>query len=192
MKAELIPVVSALTQTELFRGIPLPALERLAALGRRQTFATGAALMRQGDASEALHVILRGRVRVERYQQSRAEPQVLAEFLPGEIVGEMGVLDNAPRSATVVALDETETLGLTAGALAVVFSQYPSAAGAMMRTLTQRLRDADEVVDELLGDAPPAESRRFPSIAQSNREALALQMVSAEFMDRLKAAIRAT
>src|SRR5690349_8943792 len=119
VKREHIPIVSALSQIELFRGIPLEALARLAEYGQLCSFQAGEPLMRQGDRSEALHVILKGRVRVERQNPSHDEPLVLAEFLPGDVVGEMGVLEGAPRSATVSALEETETLGLSAATLAV-------------------------------------------------------------------------
>ncbi|OLC11860.1 MAG: hypothetical protein AUH44_01290 [Chloroflexi bacterium 13_1_40CM_68_15] len=77
--------------------------------GKRHRYTAGKVLMRQGDPSETMHVLLTGRVRVER-EQSPEGKVLLAELGANEVVGEIGVLDHAPRSATVTAIEATETL----------------------------------------------------------------------------------
>src|SRR5215208_6823620 len=71
-----------------FEGLPDGALSRLAELARRRTFTRGAVLMRQGDPSESLHLLVSGRVRVERSHPSLTAPVFVAELGPGEVVGE--------------------------------------------------------------------------------------------------------
>src|SRR5207247_10638609 len=95
----------------------------LAERGRPRHFAAGVVIIRQGDASDALHVITRGRVRVERGQAGET-PLVLAELGAGDVIGEMGLLDNAPRSATVTALEDTDSLALHHTVLAVAVVQH--------------------------------------------------------------------
>ena len=138
-----------LAEANGFRDIPLDGLRRLAEQGQPRSFEAGAELMRQGEVGNAMYVILRGRVRVERSHPDLTEPLALAELGPGEVVGEMGLLDGSPRSATVTAVDETETVELSADVLGQVVVQYPDVSGALLRLLTRRLRSTDELADEL-------------------------------------------
>jgi len=146
-------VTSPLAGVALFKDLPEPGLQTLVERGRPKRFAAGDVIMRQGDSSEALHVITRGRVRVERSQAAET-PLVLAELTAGDVIGEMGLLDNAPRSATVTALEDTETLEIHATVMALVLMQYPQVASALLRTLSRRLRSADELADALARRPP--------------------------------------
>ncbi|TMC06025.1 MAG: cyclic nucleotide-binding domain-containing protein [Chloroflexi bacterium] len=146
-------MASSLAGVALFKELPEPGLEMLAERGRPKHFAAGAVIMRQGEASDALHVITRGRVRVERGQAGET-PLILAELGPGDVIGEMGLLDNARRSATVTALEDTETLEIHATVMAVVVMQYPQIATALLRTLSRRLRSADELADAIARRPP--------------------------------------
>ena len=137
----------------LFKELPEPGLQMLAERGRPRHFATGEVIMQQGDASDALYVITSGRVRVER-DQAAEPPLVLAELGPGDVIGEMGLLDGGPRSATVTAIEDTETLEIHATVLAVVVMQYPQITTALLRTLSRRLRSADELADQLARRPP--------------------------------------
>lgn len=146
-------MTSPLARVALFKELPEPGLQMLAERGRPKLFATGAVIMRQGDPSDTLHVITRGRVRVER-DQAGETPLVLAELGAGDVVGEMGLLDNSPRSATVTALEDTETLEIHASVLALVIMEFPLVAAALLRTLSRRLRSADELADALARRPP--------------------------------------
>jgi CRP-like cAMP-binding protein len=146
-------VTSPLARVALFKELPEPGLQMLAERGRPKHFATGTVIMRQGDASDTLHVITRGRVRVDR-DQTGDTPLVLAELGVGDVIGEMGLLDNAPRSATVTALEDTETLEIHATVMALVVMEFPQVAAALLRTLSRRLRSADELADALARRPP--------------------------------------
>jgi CRP-like cAMP-binding protein len=141
-------MASPLAHVALFKELPEPGLQMLAERGRPKRFAAGTMIMRQGDASDALHVITRGRVRVER-DRAGETPLVLAELGAGDVVGEIGLLDNSPRSATVTAIEDTETLEIHATVMALVVMQFPQVAAALLRTLSRRLRNADELADAL-------------------------------------------
>jgi len=137
-----------LAEVEIFRPLPEDALEALTMRGKHHHYLAGQVLLRQGDPSETMHVLLTGRVRVER-DESKEGKVLLAELGPNDVVGEMGVLDHAPRSATVTAIEATETLELHSTALAVVLIQYPAVAAILLRTLSRRLRGADDLVEQL-------------------------------------------
>ena len=100
---------------ETTSGIPMDVLFSFACRTKIRRFAAGSVLMRQGDVSDCMHVIVAGQVRVEREEPRLGnEPILLAELGPGEIVGEIGVVLGAPRSATVTAVADTETMELRA------------------------------------------------------------------------------
>src|SRR5262245_28699678 len=96
-------MLSVLAQVDAFKDLPPEGLAMLVALGQPRSFPAGSVLMRQGDPSESLYVVVSGRVKVEREVGGGQPPLQLAELGPGEVVGEMGVLDREPRSATVTA-----------------------------------------------------------------------------------------
>jgi CRP/FNR family cyclic AMP-dependent transcriptional regulator len=135
----------------LFRSASAEARRTLSERGRPRVFKSGDVLMRQGEQGDAMHVILSGRVRVERTPPGETGPRLLAELGPNDVVGEIGVLDGGPRTATVTALEETQTLELHRTLLAVVLIQHPDVASELLRTLSQRLRTTDEILDTLTG-----------------------------------------
>jgi CRP/FNR family cyclic AMP-dependent transcriptional regulator len=142
--------VAVLAQVDVFRGLPPAALQSLARRAEVRSFSTGAALMRQGDVSESMYVIVQGRVRVERSDALLKGPLVLAELNAGDIVGELAVLDGEPRSASVTAIEPTTTLELSAPALAMTVLQHPEVSRALLMVLSQRLRSTDQLAVRLL------------------------------------------
>jgi CRP-like cAMP-binding protein len=138
-----------LLRAGVFKALPERACVELAAFGRRRLFAPDVPLMRQGEPATCMHLILRGRVRVERSHPALLDPLPLAELGEGATVGELGLLDGAPRSATVIALEETETVELDAQALAATLLRYPRAAETLLQTLSRRLRSVDELAAQL-------------------------------------------
>lgn len=110
--------------------------------------------MQQGDPADVVHVITRGLVRIERIHPSLLEPLVLAELGPGEVVGEMGVLDGSPRSATATAAEPTDTVELSAALLKEILERFPQATAGLLRILTTRLRSTDELIAYFAANQP--------------------------------------
>ena len=140
-------MLAVLSGVELFQALPADGLTILVREGQRRSFSSGSHLMLQGELGTSLHVILEGLVRIERWDREHREPLVLAVLGPGEVIGEMGVLDGAPRSATVTAIEDTETWEITAGALTDLVMRYPAVSLALLRTLSRRLRSTNERVE---------------------------------------------
>src|SRR5581483_2329380 len=103
-----------------FKGVTGSHIEDMGKHARTRRFAQGQYLMREGSVSDSLHVVVDGQVRVQR---GGAQPALVADLGPGEVVGEMGVLTGEPRSATVSAVSDVETLELTADELKDVFRE---------------------------------------------------------------------
>ena len=143
-------ILADLSRAEVFRGLPRDGLAKLARHGQECSFSPGAKLVTQGEISESMFVIVRGRVRVERWEGPTALPVMLAELGPGEIVGEMGLLDREPRSATVQAIENTDTVELSAAALAVTMLEFPEVTAALLHTLSRRLRNTNELAEQIV------------------------------------------
>lgn len=113
-------------------------LDKLLASIRLIRLNVGACLYRQGDPGSSMHIVLTGRLRVE-VQPERGPSQVLAHPQPGEIVGEMAWLINAPRAATVHAVRDT-TLGvLQHENLDQLLSDHPEVFARIARMIITRL-----------------------------------------------------
>ena len=141
-----------LARCTLFQGLPSDGVRRLRMLGRPRTFAVGSLLLRQGDPSDCLHVIVTGRVRAELSHPDRPAPVILAELGPGEVVGDLGLLDGRPRAATARALDLTETLCLAYPAEGLALLRHPAAGARLATSVRRRRRVADWIIDQALLD----------------------------------------
>jgi CRP-like cAMP-binding protein len=133
----------------VFRGIPLfkslrqPELNRLASLASVRAYRDGATIVRQDDTAIALYCVLSGKVRVLRQSASSDGEVQLAEMGPGGYFGEMSLLDDFPRSATVVALEATECALLSKWDLQRELRAHPEMGLELLRMLSRRVRELD-------------------------------------------------
>lgn len=109
--------------------------------GKRARFAAGEHLLREGAPGEKVVLILSGRVKISRGgADGRA---TLLDFRgPGELVGELAVLDAAPRSSSVTAIEPVEALLVPASDFRELLERPPVAL-ELLRVLSERFRDAD-------------------------------------------------
>jgi putative ABC transport system ATP-binding protein len=122
------------------------ALMVLVRLGRRRTFKPGDILIKQGDPSTCIHFLLSGKVRAERSRRTDEQPIKLADLEAGAVVGEMGVLIDIPRSATVTALVPTESLELDSPNFERLAKAYPILHRVIARLLSERLRATEGIL----------------------------------------------
>ena len=119
---------TALKQVPLFQHLDEHALQRLARRARRLTLDSGTIVLREGDASDSLYVILTGRVRVSR---EAAPGQVIElEVLgAGSFFGELALLDSGPRSATVATMTACTVLVIDKRLFATLMHEAPPEVG---------------------------------------------------------------
>ncbi len=106
-------------------------------------FKTGEVIFRQGDPGESMYDIFSGRVGIYA-GYGTANEKLLTELKAGDFFGEMGLLDKAPRSATVVALEDTLAYVISEADFNDYFIKQPEKALIIMRQLSQRLRQRTE------------------------------------------------
>lgn len=104
-------------------------------------------LFKEGEPPDAMYVVKSGRFEVLK---SKGSSEIkLAELGPGAMVGEMAFFDNKPRSASVKAAKDSEAIVLPYKALHQQFSQFPEWSKAIMRTVNDHLRKANQRIREL-------------------------------------------
>lgn len=116
--------------------------------GKMREFQAEEPLMTQGEPSTSIHFILDGQVRVERQRRNDSERVVLAHLGSGEIVGEMGVMVELPRSATVIAAKPTTTLELDTASFERAARAFPILHRVLAKLLSERLRRTSERVGD--------------------------------------------
>ena len=106
----------------------------------KATFKKGEIIFRQGEPGNCMYDIHWGRVGVYA-EYGTANEKKLAELYPGDFFGEMGLLEQSPRSATVVALeDSTQVSAIMESDFREFFEQNPAKVFTIMQTLSQKLR----------------------------------------------------
>ena len=129
--------VQSLRQVPMFREIDPARLKLLAFTSERVGFAPGQPFFKQGDASDAAYVILAGRAQVVLDLPAGAFK--IAELGTNDIVGEMGILSDTPRSASVIAEGEVTALRIDKRVFLELLGQFPQMSIAVMRELAKRL-----------------------------------------------------
>jgi CRP-like cAMP-binding protein len=132
----------------LFDGLTPDQFAMLSQLLHRRAVPGGATLMLAQEPGEIAYLILSGTVKVYVDQPDGAE--VILELLgPGQLVGEMSLLDNVERSASVVTLERCSLLWIDRSAFATCLRTMPALAGNITRLLSRRLRLADARIQAL-------------------------------------------
>lgn len=101
--------VDQLRQIELFRGLKPEALQRIARVASEENHARGTKVFQHGDAGDKLYLILEGKIRISREVPGMGE-EALAVLGPGQVFGEMALLDESPRSADARAHESCRVL----------------------------------------------------------------------------------
>jgi CRP-like cAMP-binding protein len=130
-----------LARVDLFRSLNKKHLSQVARLAERQQFAAGQIIVKQGDTGLGLYVIASGRVEAVQ-ERAGAEALVLNTLGPGDFFGEMALLDDYPRSASVIAMEPTECLTLSKWHFLAELESHPEMALPLLPVLSRRVRAA--------------------------------------------------
>jgi CRP/FNR family cyclic AMP-dependent transcriptional regulator len=146
--------VDFLAQVPLFSRLKREELMGLAGCLQHHTFSAGEEIITEGDTDRRLFVIVRGMVEVIKGRGHRTERH-LSTFGPRDYFGEMAIIDDLVRSATVVAKETTELLSLDQWSLRTEIESNPAVAIELLRVLSQRVRALEKIVMNSLGGLLP-------------------------------------
>ncbi len=142
------PLVETLAGVPFFSGLDAASLESVGRGMRTRRFRRGEVIFHLGDPGDALFIVMSGAIKIMLPSDSGDEA-ILATLRPGDVFGELAVLDGAPRSATATALEPTETLVLPRAQFRELLATEPAIRDALLASLAGELRRLTTHVEEL-------------------------------------------
>jgi CRP-like cAMP-binding protein len=140
-------LIKYLKKQPLFKHTPEAVLVKIASKIKMRSLAKGDVLLRQGDASKSLFLIRTGWVKIIA-ESTAGEGVVLNQYGPGHIVGEMSLIDQEPRSSTIVALRPTEVMEMKYDAVLELLDEHPVLVRSFLREMSTRIRFANAYIEE--------------------------------------------
>ena len=126
----------------LFEGLTEDQLNSLSPFTYRKKFGPGELIVEEGHTGNGLYVIVSGNVEVIKGLETEQQ-QIVNKLGAGEFFGEMALLGEWPRTATVRAVDNVECLGIDRWVFLAQLERQPKVGIRMLHILAQRLRDSD-------------------------------------------------
>jgi CRP-like cAMP-binding protein len=142
------PMVAALNAMPFFAGLDEAALDQVASGTRTRRFRRGEVIFHLGDPGDALFLIASGSVKITLPSETGDEA-ILVTLQPGEVFGELALLDDAPRSATAVALEPTETMVLQRDRFRQLMATEPTIRDAVLANMAAEVRRLTTQVEDL-------------------------------------------
>jgi CRP/FNR family cyclic AMP-dependent transcriptional regulator len=144
-----VDVLEVLRSVPLFRQVPEADLQALAQLVRERSHTKGSVILSQGDSGDALFLIRTGQVKVTVIAEDGREV-ILSVLGSGSFFGEMALLDDEPRSAHVIAMQDCTLLQLRRDDFRARLRLSPDLSTSLLRELSRRLRRADDTIASLM------------------------------------------
>src|SRR5260221_1050273 len=147
--------------SSLFKGLPGDILDKIAKLRVRRRLEPGEVLFRKGDAGDALYGVMAGRLRIHA-NATDGRDALLNIMWPGDLFGEIALIDGLPRTADATAIDKVELVMLRRAPVLRPLRRENELPFHLLALTCRRLRWlSDMVVDAslLFAPAPPAEQR---------------------------------
>jgi CRP-like cAMP-binding protein len=140
--------IELLGRTPLFGGLAEPDRRALGTEMREVSYSAGQVIFTRGDAGRDIYLVIEGRVRLSILTAEGRELS-FAHAGPGQIFGEIAMLDGGVRSADATAVQRTAAFTLSRGALLRVMQDRPVVGEAMLRFLCGRIREADQQLEAI-------------------------------------------
>jgi CRP/FNR family transcriptional regulator, cyclic AMP receptor protein len=139
---------AVLKTVPLFTTFPEDQLRMLTMVVTRKSAPRSTTIMAGGDPTDSLYIVLSGRLKV-MMSDSEGKEVILSILGPGEFFGEMGLIDDEPRSATVITIEPCELLSIAKRDFKKALAENFDMTMAVMRGLVKRLREADRKIGSL-------------------------------------------
>jgi len=142
-------VLQQLKNTLIFSGLADDALAEVAQKALTRKLQKGDVLMRKGEVGDSLFLIHQGWVKIVT-EDSKGDELIINKCGPGETIGEMALLDQGTRSATVVAMDDAEVLELKNDVFEKILNQRPDVSLSIIRSYSDRLRFSTTYIERAI------------------------------------------
>ena len=134
--------VDVLRQVWLFSGLDEQQLEAVSSFTFQKSFGPGELIVEEGRTGNGMYAIISGNVEAVKAMGTEQE-RILNRLDTGEVFGEMALLGEWPRTASVRAVDEVECLGIDRWVFLTQLERHPQVGIRLLQVLAQKLRDSD-------------------------------------------------
>ena len=152
VSGDVAEIEQTLGNVTLFSRLSQRQRARLARFATTRDYAQGSTIVRQGDTSMSLYVILSGAVLVNRESEGGGRSVQVEQLGPGSAFGEMGLIEDEPRAATVVADQPTTCALLAKWDFQNELRDDPEIALSLLPVLTGRIRELDSLLAQAQGE----------------------------------------
>ena len=139
---------TVIRSAKVFKGLSDDAVDRLGAAATIKYLKRHTTVFYDGDKSQSVFIIMAGRMHVLNSETDGKE-FIISQMGPGELFGEMGLIDGSLRSATVVAAEPSTLVEISSQAFLACLEQNPDVAVAVTKSVAERLRKATTTVKNL-------------------------------------------
>jgi CRP-like cAMP-binding protein len=166
MAPDQVAYRDVLARTEFFADATPATLDALTAFAEERELVRGDVLFEEGDPPDALYVVTRGRLAIALANPIDNRESVVALMEVGDLFGELGMLDDRPRSALARALETSQVLAVPYAPVIAMFHEQPTMLWNVTRLLAQRLRTMDEALaDSVFLDVTGRTAKRLLELA---------------------------
>lgn len=159
-------IVELLRKVPLFSGLDREDLTTLASIVTRKEYDKRETLFHQGDPGEEFMILTEGSVKVE-LMNAEGKELTLTILTPYQFLGELALLDDVPRSATVVSMEPSVLLSVNKRDFARLLESYPRMSIPMLRQLTRRVRGlTDDIASMAFLDSYSRVTRKILNLAE--------------------------
>jgi CRP/FNR family transcriptional regulator, cyclic AMP receptor protein len=142
------PLAETLATVPFFSGLDAASLDRVTRGMRTRRFRRGEVIFHLGDPGDALFIVVSGAIKI-MLPSDAGDEAILATLRAGDVFGELALLDGAPRSATAVAIEASETAILPRAQFRELLATEPAIRDALLAALAAELRRLTNHVEEL-------------------------------------------
>lgn len=165
-----------------FPGIPSDQAENFITASEQKIYPANTILCHEGALESTFYILLKGEVRVTKWFD-KSEERLLKHLHPGDFFGEMAIINNAPRAATVATTCDCTVLELRKDIFAALLEQSSSISIALMREVSRRLRENDEIA---IGDL----RAKAKELAEAYQQLSVLEEARREFLTAIAHELR--
>ena len=196
--------VELLALVPLFSELSREELERISQVAVPRSFPAGVRVFHEGDRSDACYLVRSGDLRVTR-EHPDGRAIALATLGPGDLFGELAMLDGEARSASVETLSDSELVALPAADFRRLLADHPEISVKLVAALTRRLRETNErgarqsfqtvpsrvagVLTQLIAEETAAEGRHGVTVRMTQADLAQLAGTSRESVSRFLATL---
>ena len=171
MAHDHLAYLEVLAHTDFFAEADDETLQEVAKSGVERDLVRGDILFEEGDPPDSLYVVTRGRIAIAIANPIDRRESVVALMEPGDLFGDLGMLDDRPRSAMARALEPSGVLAVPYEPVLQMFDAHPRLLWNVTRMLAQRLRAMDEALaDSVFLDVTGRTAKRLLELADGSEQ----------------------